>query len=116
MAITQQMQRERIDMAAHGVGGGRFGGFLAALGAGLRGLGQMRAAPTAVEAAPTMPGTMSELFARAICESSNSATDWLYYTVQLTNPDERRYCAQRALQIDPESEVIRRELRRMGWG
>ena len=59
---------------------------------------------------------MSELFTRAICESSNSAMDWLYYAAQLTDAAERRYCMRRALQIDPESEPVRRELRRLRRG
>jgi hypothetical protein len=112
MAITQQTQRERIDMAGQVVGGGLIGGLIGAL----RGLGRLRAGATVAEAAPAPPTQMSELFARAVCESSNSAMDWLYYAAQLTNPAERRYCVDRALQIDPASELIRRELRRMGRG
>lgn len=114
MAITQQTQGERIDMAAQGAGG-ILEGLFNALGSGLRGLGRLRAGVDAHRIAPPATAEMSELFARAVCENSNSAMDWLYYAAQLTSPAERRYCVGRALQIDPESEVVRRELRRMGW-
>lgn len=115
MAISQQTQQERIDLTATTVGGGFFGSLFGALGGGLRGLGRARATSGATAATPAPSGQMSELFARAICENSNSAIEWLYYAAQLSNPHERRYCAYRALQIDPTSELVRQELRRLRW-
>jgi hypothetical protein len=115
MTISQQTQQERIDLTATAVGGGFFGSLLGALGAGLQGLGRARVTAIPTTAAPEPSSKMSELFARAICENSNSALDWLYYAAQLSSPDERRYCAYRALQIDPTSELVRQELRRIRW-
>ncbi len=113
MSISHQTQRKQM-MTAQSLGGGLFAGLLAALGTGLRSLGQQRT-DTVIEATPTMPATMSELFARAMCENSNQAMDWLFYAAQLTDPAERRHCIRRALQIDSESEVVRDALRQMRW-
>jgi hypothetical protein len=114
MTTIEQIQQERMELLAARSRGaaGRFGGFFAALGAGLRGLGEQRAG-VAARAEEQASGAMSELFARAVSEGSNSAMDWLYYAAQLRDPGERRYCATRALQIDPESPLVRAELRRL---
>ncbi len=116
MSTIEQSRREQIDqMAAQALraGSGFVGGLFASMGVGLRGLADLRAGAPSLAAAPAVCSGTSELFARAIGENSNSAMDWLYYAAQLPSADERRYCAGRALQIDPQNEVVRAELRRM---
>ena len=118
MTTIEQSRREQIDQVAAQAlrAGGEFlGGLFVSLGVGLRGLGDVRAAPT-LAAAPALRSGTSELFARAIGENSNCAMDWLSYAAKLPSLDERRYCASRAIQIDPQSEVVRAELRRMRLG
>lgn len=56
----------------------------------------------------------SELFSQAIQEDSNLETDWLWYAGRLERDDERCYCLQRAVQINPRSQPARRELARLG--
>lgn len=116
MTTIEQSRREQIDqVAARAWSGtaGLFGGLFAALGAGLRGLGELRAGVTAAPAARASGGQISEVFSRALCDDSNSAMDWLYYAAQLSDPEERSYCARKARQIDPTSEIVRAELRRL---
>jgi hypothetical protein len=52
----------------------------------------------------------AHLFAQALREDSNSATDWLWYATQITDIAKRHYCIQRALDINPDSELARRAL------
>lgn len=56
----------------------------------------------------------SELFSQALGEESNIEMDWLWYAGRLERDDERIYCLQRALQINPRSHVARYELARLG--
>ena len=55
---------------------------------------------------------MSVLLAQALAEGSNLELDWLWYAGQLEDAGERHYCARRAMQINPQSELARRELAR----
>jgi hypothetical protein len=55
---------------------------------------------------------VSVLLAQALAEDSNLKLDWLWYAGQLEDAGERHYCLQRALQINPQSELARRELAR----
>jgi len=55
---------------------------------------------------------VSVLLAQALAEDSNLELDWLWYAGQLEDAGERHYCTQRALQINPQSELARRELAR----
>src|SRR5690242_11519903 len=50
---------------------------------------------------------VSVLLAQAHAEDSNLELDWLWYAGQLEDAGERHYCAQRALQINPQSELAR---------
>jgi hypothetical protein len=51
-----------------------------------------------------------EVFAQALRDDSNQALDWLWAYVHVTREDQRRYCLERALAIDPKSEIALREL------
>ena len=113
--MTTIEQREHMMARALRSGGGMFGGMFAAFGTQMRGLAAARVAVTSV-AETSSPAHPSELFARAIGQNSNQAMDWLAYAAQLTNADERRYCAGRALLIDPQSPVVRREAARLRLG
>lgn len=50
------------------------------------------------------------LFVQALCDDSNLEADWLWLATQVLREHEQRYCLQRALQIDPNSERARRAL------
>lgn len=108
MATIERTRRERTETAA-----GLFGGFVAAIGAGLRGLGELRVGAAVVAQPEIVSGATSELFARAVSEGSNRALDWLCYAAQLGDAAERRYCVARALQIDPKDPTVRAEARRL---
>lgn len=55
---------------------------------------------------------VSELFAQALHEDSNLELDWLWYAAQLDRADERSYCLERALQINPRNRQARQQLSR----
>lgn len=85
--------------------------FFGAIGAALRGVGTIRASIWAD--APAMPkGELSEVFARAIHENSNSAMDWLYYAAQLHDA-ERAHCIERAINLAYGDEIVMAEIRRL---
>ncbi|MBC7871273.1 MAG: hypothetical protein H7Y09_10580 [Chitinophagaceae bacterium] len=46
----------------------------------------------------------------AIEEDSNLMMDWLWYAEQVTIENERAYCFQKALFIDPKNELVQRKL------
>jgi hypothetical protein len=48
----------------------------------------------------------SAILQAAIIENSNYALDWMWYTEQVENDDERRYCFERALYIDPHNQDV----------
>ncbi len=50
------------------------------------------------------------LFAQALHENSNREMDWLWLETQVTRNVGRRYCLQRALTINPHSDIARRQL------
>jgi hypothetical protein len=56
---------------------------------------------------------VSALFAEALRENSNLEMDWLWLATVVTSLDERGYCLQRALEINPDSEIAEYELRRL---
>jgi hypothetical protein len=108
--MTTIEQREHGAGSVLRIGGWMLNGLTALIG--LRTLGSQRVAPLArVETR-----TPSELFARALGENSNRAMDWLAYADELADADERRYCAGRALLIDPQCPIVRREATRLRWG
>jgi hypothetical protein len=86
-----------------------FGGVLSAFEGALRTLGELRVSSLPAGQAG---GELSELFARAVCENSSRARDWLAYAEQLDDPAERRYCIDRALLIDPAARELIGQLRR----
>jgi hypothetical protein len=67
--------------------------------------------PAKSAAQPECPG--DEVFAQALHDDSNQELDWLWVYVQVTREDQRRYCLERALVINPKSELARRELARL---
>lgn len=55
----------------------------------------------------------SDLFAQAVRENSNLEMDWLWLYAQVTSTAERRYCLERALAINPHSEMACDELAKL---
>ena len=45
------------------------------------------------------------MFAQALRDESNRELDWLWVYIQLTDVQQRRYCLERALAINPKSEL-----------
>jgi hypothetical protein len=58
----------------------------------------------------------NEVFAEALRDDSNQELDWLWVYVQVTREDQRRYCLERALVINPKSELALRELAQLRSG
>jgi hypothetical protein len=54
-----------------------------------------------------------EVFAQALRDDSNRELDWLWVYIQLTDVQQRRYCLERALAINPKSELALRELAKL---
>lgn len=102
MASIEQTRREAM--------GGTVG-FFGTLGAALRGIGLLRTSQ--IEAVAARPrAEMSEVFARALHESSDSAMDWMYYAAQL-HDDERRHCIGRAVELAYGDPIVMREIHRL---
>jgi hypothetical protein len=55
----------------------------------------------------------AQLFAQALYEDSNMELDWLWYAANMTSNAQRRYCLQRALAINPGSQMARRALAKL---
>jgi hypothetical protein len=55
----------------------------------------------------------AQLFAQALEENSGLEFDWLWYAANMTSSAHRRYCLQRALRINPGSEMARRALAKL---
>jgi hypothetical protein len=74
--------------------------------------GLARVSETKVDTLPAAEAVerAAQLFAQAVREESNLAMDWLWCAAQMTNPGARRYCIERALTLDPDSELARRAL------
>ena len=53
------------------------------------------------------------VFAQALRDDSNRELDWLWVYIQLTDVQQRRYCLERALAINPKSELALRELAKL---
>jgi hypothetical protein len=58
----------------------------------------------------------SDIFAQALLDDSNHELDWLWAATQLTDIIQRRYCLERALAINNNSELARRELQALAAG
>ena len=85
------------------------------LSRGLAGLGDQRVgvAPARSDIATRVPPRPSDLFVQAIREDSNLEMDWLWLFSQVSSTSERRYCLDRALAINPDSEMARAEYTRL---
>lgn len=56
------------------------------------------------------PTIADDLFIQGLREDSNLEMDWLWLATQVASDDERRYCLQRALTINPGSLLAQRGL------
>ncbi len=54
-----------------------------------------------------------QLFVEALRDDSNLEADWLWLATKVVREHERRYCLKRALLINPNSEIARRELAKL---
>ena len=81
------------------------------LSRGLASLGEQRlgAVPTQSRVGVQVPPRPSDLFAQALRDDSHIAMDWLWLFSQVSSVAEQRYCLDRALAIDPHSEIARSE-------
>lgn len=52
----------------------------------------------------------AQLFSLALRNDSNLELDWLWLFMQCDDGARRRYCLERALAINPQSAIARREL------
>ncbi|MBZ0292297.1 MAG: hypothetical protein K8L99_06985 [Anaerolineae bacterium] len=52
----------------------------------------------------------SPVFAEALRADSNYEMDWLWVAAKVSSQQERQYCLERALYINPESAVVRQSL------
>jgi hypothetical protein len=71
--------------------------------------GTMRAADSDTRRPPA-GNCATDLFAETLIDDSNHELDWLWAASQLTDIFQRRYCLERALMINANSELARREL------
>ncbi|HJZ46272.1 MAG TPA: hypothetical protein VKE41_03870 [Roseiflexaceae bacterium] len=55
----------------------------------------------------------ADIFAQALIDDSNHELDWLWAASQMTDVVQRRYCLERALAINADSELAREELQRL---
>jgi len=81
------------------------------LSRGLTSLGEQRlgAVSTQSRIDAQVPLRPSDLFAQALREDSQIAMDWLWLFSQVSSVAEQRYCLDRALAINPYSEIARSE-------
>jgi len=96
---------------------GRSAEIIKAAGAFLVLLDAELAAPqltTTVPQTPPLPPASghSPEFAEALRDASNLESDWFWLAARMERADERRYCLERALYINPQNEVAQRLLRR----
>jgi len=52
----------------------------------------------------------AQLFALALQEGANVEFDWIWYADNMISGAHQRYCLQRAMQINPDSEIAHRAL------
>ena len=55
----------------------------------------------------------THLFAQALHEDSNLELDWLWYAANMTSATKRRFCLQRALTINPHSDLAHSALAKL---
>jgi len=70
---------------------------------------------SAVRGQHALPGDApaDDIFAQALIDDSNHELGWLWAASQLTDVIQRRYCLERALAINNNSELARRELQEL---
>lgn len=73
---------------------------------------ELGAARGRLDVAPQAEGdpAAAALFAEAVRANSNLELDWLWLASRVTGDFERDFCLRKALQINPDSELARREL------
>jgi hypothetical protein len=59
---------------------------------------------------PTTAEPINDLFRQALIEDSNLEMDWLWLATRVSSLQQRRFALERALQINPRSELARRGL------
>lgn|SRR5690242_6712225 len=52
----------------------------------------------------------ARMLRRAVHANSSDEVDWLLYAAILANPAKRRYCLERALALNPDSELAKQKL------
>jgi hypothetical protein len=52
----------------------------------------------------------SQILRRAVHINSSDEVDWLLYAARLTDPAKRRYCLERALALNPNSDLANQAL------
>jgi|SRR5215469_18818958 len=57
--------------------------------------------------------TSDDKFRQAVLEDSNLEMDWLWLATQVSSRRQRRFALERALLINPRSELARRGLRQL---
>ena len=55
----------------------------------------------------------TKLFVQALHENSSLEMDWLWYAANMTRDIERRYCLNRALELNPHSTLARSALAKL---
>ena len=55
----------------------------------------------------------SQMLRQAVFASSPHEVDWLLYAAMMTDTAKQRYCLERALAINPDSDLARRALARL---
>jgi hypothetical protein len=80
---------------------------------GLVGLAEQRAIVTPAAQQANAAAGATRLLARAAKENSNLEVDWLWYAANMANDAQRRYCLERALAINPQSELAKNALAKL---
>jgi len=116
---TRRTVLQSSAMVVSGRGWSGLASSIAGLGRGfaraLSGLAEQRAAvaPPLARGDVRAIARPSDLFAQGVRENSNLEMDWLWLYTQVISPAERRYCLERALAINPHSEIGREELAKL---
>jgi len=82
----------------------------AAVAEGLLHAGAMRVADSLGDAQRQAATDDERMLRRAVHANSASEVDWLLYAAILTDPAKRRYCLERALALNPNSDLAKQAL------
>jgi hypothetical protein len=55
----------------------------------------------------------AHLFGQALYDDSNLEMDWLWYAANMVTASQRRFCLERALDINPDSELAQHALAKL---